>query len=298
MKYKILTKKFLEREYIGNKNSLIQIVDKVGCNDEIIRYYLIKYNIPRRSRAEAIGLKYKLIFSKRFLWEEYINKHKSINKISKEIGCLGIIVSKYLKLNKIPKRTHSEATMGYGKKEVRVIDKIYYCKDCGKKIHWETALYGGGKCGKCAGIKRRNKEKYVDHYCKEKNCNNKISYNAWKNGGGRCLSCAGKEAMKDPTKHYNWQGGISFEPYPLGWNKTFKEQIRYRDGYRCQICGVPEVECSRKLHVHHIDYDKENLNESNLTSLCNSCHMKTNFNRNDWIKYFTKKINGGKINVK
>lgn len=86
--------------------------------------------------------------------------------------------------------------------------------------------------------------------------------------------------------HWNWQGGISFKPYPIGWSKTYKEQIRYRDGYACNICGTPEVECSRKLHVHHIDYNKDNLSSENLISLCMSCHFKTNYNRNQWVSYF------------
>jgi len=53
-----------------------------------------------------------------------------------------------------------------------------------------------------------------------------------------------------------------------------REQIRYRDGYKCKICGVPEIECRRKLNVHHIDCNKENLRIENLISLCVSCHMK------------------------
>lgn len=88
----------------------------------------------------------------------------------------------------------------------------------------------------------------------------------------------------------NWRGGKSFEPYPLGWNKTFKEQIRYRDGYKCQLCGCPEIENGRKLDVHHIDYDKENLNPSNLVSLCQNCHGRTNGHRDYWKEYLKKII--------
>ena len=84
----------------------------------------------------------------------------------------------------------------------------------------------------------------------------------------------------------NWKGGKSFEPYPLGWNKTHKEQIRFRDGYKCQICGCSEVENIRKLSVHHIDYDKNNIELNNLISICIKCHSKTNFNREYWLKYF------------
>lgn len=83
-----------------------------------------------------------------------------------------------------------------------------------------------------------------------------------------------------------WRGGISFEPYALGWNKTCKEQIRNRDGYRCRICGMPEVEYGRALDVHHIDYDKKNLTPDNLISLCKSCHMKTNYFRDSWKEFF------------
>jgi len=88
----------------------------------------------------------------------------------------------------------------------------------------------------------------------------------------------------------NWRGGKSFEPYPLGWTKTYKEQIRYRDGYKCQYCGVPEIETGRKLYIHHINYDKNNIKSENLISLCLSCHSKTNFNRDNWIQIFTKKV--------
>ena len=93
--------------------------------------------------------------------------------------------------------------------------------------------------------------------------------------------------------HWNWKGGKSFEPYPLGWTKTYKEQIRYRDGYKCQICDIPEVELCRKLDVHHVDYDKNNLDPINLITLCKSCHVKTNYKRDYWESCLTKeRLNG------
>ena len=42
------------------------------------------------------------------------------------------------------------------------------------------------------------------------------------------------------------------------------------------------------LSVHHIDYDKPNCKENNLILLCNICHSKTNYNRNDWKNRYTK----------
>ncbi len=86
-------------------------------------------------------------------------------------------------------------------------------------------------------------------------------------------------------KNPNWKGGISFEPYSINWTKTLKRSIRERDHYTCQVCEKePAVYC------HHIDYNKLNCNPNNLITLCHSCHSKTNFNRDYWIKYFYEKI--------
>jgi len=98
-------------------------------------------------------------------------------------------------------------------------------------------------------------------------------------------SLMGKQSLE---KHWNWRGGSSFEKYDLNWTRTFKEQIRKRDGYKCQVCGVPEMECTRNLNIHHIDYNKKNMADDNLISLCTSCHFKTNYKREYWIEYFNK----------
>jgi len=77
--------------------------------------------------------------------------------------------------------------------------------------------------------------------------------------------------------------------YPEEWIDDLREIIRKRDGYICQLCGIHQDEMSswnKKLDVHHIDYDKDNLNPDNLISLCRSCHQKTNFNREYWEQYF------------
>lgn len=90
--------------------------------------------------------------------------------------------------------------------------------------------------------------------------------------------------------NYNWMGGKSFEPYAVGWNKTFKEQVRNRDGYKCKMCGVSQMDCIRSLDVHHIDYDKKNINIENLVSLCVNCHMKTNYQREFWTSFFKEVV--------
>ena len=92
------------------------------------------------------------------------------------------------------------------------------------------------------------------------------------------------------NKHPNWQGGKSFEEYGREFDSSLKEQIRFRDGYKCKLCGCSQVENGRELDIHHKDYNKKNNVSSNLLSLCKSCHMKTNGRREYWIKFF-KEVN-------
>jgi hypothetical protein len=88
------------------------------------------------------------------------------------------------------------------------------------------------------------------------------------------------------SSHPNWRNGLSFEPYGIEFNKTLKEKIRKRDNYLCQECKVNQKELGYKLHIHHIDYNKQNNSENNLISLCRSCHCQTTWNRDDWKEYY------------
>ena len=90
------------------------------------------------------------------------------------------------------------------------------------------------------------------------------------------------------AKNPSWQGGISKEPYAFEFNKQLKELIRNRDGYKCQLCGMPECENIVNLSIHHIDYIKKNCLPNNLIALCSSCNAKVNFNRDYWTEYFKR----------
>ena len=50
---------------------------------------------------------------------------------------------------------------------------------------------------------------------------------------------------------------------------------------RMESVGLCEIQKDDKtiLHLHHIDYNKQNSIKNNLVFLCNSCHSKTNYNR-------------------
>lgn len=99
-------------------------------------------------------------------------------------------------------------------------------------------------------------------------------------------------------KHPNWQGGISFEPYCVKFNKEFKERVRAFFRYKCLECGEPQN--GEKLAIHHVNFNKKTCCDNStpmFVPLCNSCHGKTGRNREYWRQHFTEIINrdyGGK----
>jgi len=103
-----------------------------------------------------------------------------------------------------------------------------------------------------------------------------------------------REICPRGENHWNWNGGD--KEYGIEFNSQLKEQIRQRDGYRCQECFRHQDELydkkgkKYKLLIHHVDYNKKNNNPDNLISLCRSCHLQTNYKRNDWTDYFKNKL--------
>jgi 5-methylcytosine-specific restriction endonuclease McrA len=96
------------------------------------------------------------------------------------------------------------------------------------------------------------------------------------------------------SRHPQWLGGISREPYAFVWTKDLKAYIMERDGYECKNRTCHND--SSKLSVHHIDYDKKNCDHDNLITLCNSCNARANFNREMWEKYYHSLIDNA-LNV-
>lgn len=104
------------------------------------------------------------------------------------------------------------------------------------------------------------------------------------------LACAHKIDLKN-----NALGG-HIKQYPFGWNEKLKNEIKTRDGFECQLCGEKEHdELKQKHHIHHIDYDKSNLDHDNLITLCQKCHNMTHHGRTFWEIIFSGLISGSEI---
>lgn len=118
------------------------------------------------------------------------------------------------------------------------------------------------------------KQKWLDVDYKDKMC--KIAKKAWRDNKRR-INMSNRVSKEN---HPFWQGGKSFEEYGREFDNGFKEQIRFRDNYRCKVCGCPQIENGQQLDIHHLDRNKKNNNINNLITICRSCHIKLHWKLN------------------
>jgi hypothetical protein len=124
-------------------------------------------------------------------------------------------------------------------------------------------------------------KKYAKGYRHTKNAIEKIR----KSSLGRRMS----EEQKIKLSILHGGNGLLNKEYSVDWTATLRRSIRERDNYTCKMCNKQQGD--RCHAVHHIDYNKYNCNPTNLITLCDCCHAKTNLKREMWIKYFKNIIN-------
>lgn len=100
----------------------------------------------------------------------------------------------------------------------------------------------------------------------------------------KCKISSALEGNKNSYVH-----GQGYAPYLSEFIRV-REQVRARDNWKCQKCGVLQEELLTTLNVHHIDYDKTNNSLDNLITLCISCNVKVNTQRSIWTKFFNQKL--------
>ena len=168
------------------------------------------------------------------------------------------------------------------------------CKDCFKIL----ASYKSVRCNRCNNIGR-----VFSEATRRKLSVTNSSKPSVHKVDCVCSFCKAKRGEYSGENNSRWLGRKSYELYPITFTPSLKRRIRIRDDNTCMICNKSEEENNRKLDVHHIDYNKDNCADDNLISLCKSCHVQTNRNRDHWQEVCTRMIKawkwfGDRANVK
>lgn len=91
----------------------------------------------------------------------------------------------------------------------------------------------------------------------------------------RSIACSiSKQGQRNP-RHIIDRSHVDAKGYPLSFI-DIAAHIRDRDNHVCFDCGKTEEENSTlmALDVHHIDFDKDNSDPTNLITLCRQCHKR------------------------
>lgn len=87
-----------------------------------------------------------------------------------------------------------------------------------------------------------------------------------------------RKKIKLPKKRIQIPKTVYYKPLPApvvpqgeGWSAV-REKILKRDNHSCRICGAEDGES--KIHVHHVDRNRDNLKHTNLVTLCEPCHRR------------------------
>lgn len=101
---------------------------------------------------------------------------------------------------------------------------------------------------------------------------------------GLCKKCSNQLIVKKYQL-----GNLSYQKILDVYNKFYTKKFhdpKFRLLIRneqliCPLCGkeLNKLNKIKKIHLHHIDFNKLNDDRQNLVFLCNSCHPKTNWNR-------------------
>jgi Mor family transcriptional regulator len=224
--------------------------------------------------------------------EEIISSYKnglSAHEIANKYNCNHWSVYKILRKNnlKILGRDVSYKERYTPEKYNKIVGPtILRLKEQGLKMKDKTfeEIHGVEKAKEIKEKLIKNNSKYWKNKKRSEETINKIK----ENHKGKHISPLTEFGKLD--KHPNWNNGSSFEPYTKDFNKMFKLAIKQRDGFMCLKCGMREEDhiklFRQRLHIHHIDYIKENTFKENCCVLCMRCNMEVNSNRTSWTKFF------------
>ncbi len=170
--------------------------------------------------------------------------------------------------------------------------KCYYCQNLIYKSKCRLKDTNSFFCNRNCHVSYQ-KRNMIKKVCE--NCGNIYITSRWK---ARFCSMRCRDILWSGPKHPHYIHGMSTKGYPKYFNAKFKFMILERDKFKCIYCNLSSKEHKDKfkqqLHIHHIDYNKDNTTPNNCCALCLSCNVKANFNKKAWrnfcFDYTNKKI--------
>ena len=179
------------------------------------------------------------------------------------------------------------------------------CLICGKEFIVPKSRGGKAKfCSKDCYRESRRTGKTPNCTCSNKECSNTF-YKApslqkrhrWNFCSKECMGKvyieSGEFSGENSPSFNGLYGDRKKKYYGDNWLKRRRE-IRKRDSYCCQLCGISEAEYGMELSVHHkipfvVFKDYKDANElSNLQSLCEPCHRIVHSGGNHPTKFKEK----------
>ncbi len=264
---RLLTQEQLYQLYIVEKKTTRELAEILECSQPWAIKYLRKNNVEVRKATDR---------------EPPIAKGTKFTKEHKSKISLGRL--EWSKNSSIEEKARPEKKTG----------QIVNCSFCKKEIykqncHLEYELHFCNK--RCHGDWRslnqtgENHPKHTKFKTNCSNCNRGIVRKNCEKERSKyffcCVKCNGEWKSKNLVgdKIYNYIGGVDNRYYGPNWIQQ-RKQVRIRDNYTCQKCGITKEEKGKNPDVHHIipfrnfgveKYIEAN-NLNNLICYCNKCH--------------------------
>jgi len=292
-----------------NTNKLGKLMN---CSSNVIQRILKENNIkirPAKFYIKGRSSKIRIIKNEQEVIDMY-GKEISGTKIAEHFNCDNSVIYDILKRNNIKTKGHAYFNKGkisplknitfeerYGEEKAKEMkEKIPNRRKFTLEQEKEILDLYNNKLMKIRGIGKKFNcsEKPITRILRKYNINTKQSHRMkllFESGKITRINqgCFKKGDLRIIGKNNtNFNNYSSFEPYGREFNKHIRKKIKERDGC-CMLCNIGFEDLKllkRKVHIHHINYDKQCTFIENLISLCNSCHTKTNHNRPPWTKFF------------
>lgn len=245
---KLHDEEWLRTQYVDKERSMGDIGDGCGVSISAVGGWLDRHGIERRgpSEAQADG-DITPLKDPEWLRAQYWNNGRTATEIADELGVYGSAVNRWLDRHGIEKKGQSVARAG---ESVRQLEDGEWLREQYHEKGLSTV-----ELGEKLGVSSRCVNDWMERHEIERR---------------------GMEAEENPM----WKGGAD-DYYGPSWHSVRRE-VRERDDYECQRCGMPDEEhvdqFGQSLHVHHIrpfrtfeEHTEANRPE-NLITLCRECH--------------------------